>query len=322
MDLLPPLTGEALEKRLSQQIVHEPLIDGLLYRHASLMVYAQPSVGKSVLSIQVAMQLAAGLPVFGCLAVPNPCKIWYIQMERPDVESLERMQMMRDTIPVKSDNFVLDTELQKLNFLNESHLRQILKRGKEINADVGFIDPLYGIASGLSKDEIASNLVKVLTILKSVLGLTLWINHHPVKDSYDREGNRVDKEDPFYGSQWLKAHVTGSYEIENINIGTLWTMKKDSHSNLLRSIELAFDDETFVSTMQSDSLNYSDRLRLYINGKYRSPNRTFEFDECMKNLGCRTDTLRRALRLSAFSDVLTKVKNSGKRTVYEVKNEV
>lgn len=285
------------------------------------MVYAQPSVGKSVLSIQAAMQLASGLPVFGGLAT-KASKVWYIQMERPDIESLERIQFMRDTIPLNSANFVLDTELQKLNFLNEAHLKQILQRGKEIAATVAFIDPLYGIATGLSKDEVAANLVKTLTILKSTLKITLWINHHVVKDSYDRDGSKIERDDPFYGSQWLKAHVTGAYGIEQTNTGTIWTAKKDSHSNLLKSIELAFDDETYVSTMQSDSLNYADKLKLYINAKFRSPNKTFFFEECMKNLGCRKDTLRRLLRHPTFTPCIGKAKSNGKATLYEVLKEI
>ncbi len=322
MELLPPLTGKLLQEKLSQEITHEPLIDGLLYRHASLMIYAQPSIGKSVISIQVAMQLSSGLPVFGALNVSAPRKVWYIQMERPDIESLERIKFMMDTIPINYDNFVLDTELQKLNFLNENHLRQILERGQSINAEVVFIDPLYGIATGLSKDEVASNLTKVLTILKSTLGVTIWINHHVVKDSYDREGGKIERDDPFYGSQWLKAHVTGAYNIEKSDDGTLWSCKKDSHSNLLKKLTLAFDDETYISTMQSDSLNYEDRLKLYLNSKFRSSNRTFQFRECMKTLGCRNDTLRRALRKSSFLSALIKLKSDGKSTIYEVKSEV
>lgn len=321
MNLDPPLTGSLLKERLSQEITHEPLIDGLLYRHASLMIYAHPAAGKSVVSLQAALQLCSGFPVFGGLAVSKPRKVWYIQMERPDIESLERIKFMMDSVQINYDNFFLDTELQKLNFLNESHLARILARGKEISADVAFIDPLYGIATGLSRDEIASNLVKTLTILKSTLGITLWINHHVVKDSYG-QGGKIERDDPFYGSQWLKAHVTGAYNIEKSKVGTVWTCKKDSHSNLLKSLELAFDEESYISTMESNSLVFADKLKLYINAKFRSNNKTFYFNECMKAIMCRNDTLRRLLRSPLFSDAIIKLKSSGKSTIYEVKTEV
>lgn len=320
--LKEPLTGETLEKRLEEKITHTPFIEQFLYKDASLMIYAPPSVGKSVLSIQVALQLASGLPVFGALHVPEPKKVWYVQMERSDTESLERIQFMSSVIPVNSKNLVIDTELQKLSFLNPDHLNIILKRGKSISADVMMVDPLYGIASGLSKDEIASSLVKILTILKSELGLTLYLNHHPTKDTYSQDGSKIDKEDPFYGSIWLKAHVTGSYGVEKTEEGCKLKIKKDSHSQLLEELDLSFDPETYISTLDSSKLQYEERFKMFLNARFRSQKRTFSGQEMMSNLGCAIRTFRRLMAHPLFKDSLINVNSIGRKGLYEVVKEV
>jgi len=206
-----PLNGEELNKQLSKKIVHTPLADGFLYKGASVMISSQPSVGKSVLAIQAAYQLSEGIPLFACLDVPEPIRVWYIQMERPYIESLERLQYMLNGHKKEFRNLFIDAELQALNFLKEDHLELILNRGKIINPDLVIIDPLYGITTGLSKDEVAASVTKVFTIMKKELDCALWLNHHTVKNTYDMvNGKKVPKDDPFYGAQWLKAHVTGS----------------------------------------------------------------------------------------------------------------
>lgn len=322
MDLKPPLTGKLLEEALSKEIKHETIIEGFLYKNASLMIASQPSVGKSVITMQACLQMAAGLPVFGALYVPRPQRIWYMQMERPDTESLERIQSMKEHIPVHYDNLFIDTELQKLYFLNPEHLKIILQRAILIKPDVIVIDPLYGVAPGLSKDDVASQLVKTLTILKAELDTTLWINHHHTKQSYDRDGNEINKDDAFYGSQWLKAHITGSYSIEKTKTGTVLDNKKDSHSNLLNSIELTFDHDTYLSTMRSDKINFAERYKMFINASFRSSNRTFYFEEVRKNLGCTIGRLRQLNCTPPFSDVLTKSKSNGTSTLYTVIKEI
>lgn len=266
--------------------------------------------------------MAAGLPVFGALHVPRPIRVWYMQMERPDIESLERIQIMQNVIEVAHDNIIIDTELQKLYFLNPEHLAQIIERGKQLKPDIAIIDPLYGLAPGLSKDDVASQLVKTLTILKAELGVTLWLNHHHTKESYASDGSRINKDDAFYGSQWIKAHVTGSYSVERTDSGVCFTCKKDSHSNLLQTIDLAFDHETNISSMTRNSLSYPDRFKLFINARFRSPNKTFFFEEARQNVGCAVRTMRGIIAHPLFAPCLTVHKSNGVKVLYEVLREL
>lgn len=326
-ELPPPLFGDELQKRLSQKIVHEPIAEGLLYRNSSLMISSQPSVGKSVISIQCALQLANGLPLFGALYVPRPMRVWYIQMERPDTESLERIQYMTaenslDKTDNTKNNLYLDVELQALNFLKEEHLIKIVSRGKFIKPDVIFIDPLYGIAQGLSKDEIGSNIAKIFTVLKKELDCCLWINHHTTKNDYEIVNQeRVAKDDPFYGAIWLKAHVTASYLATRTDSGTLLVNKKDSHGNVQSRIELNFDHDTYLSTIDTNRLNFKERYKMYINSMFRSGKKEYYFQDALSHLGCINDTLRKIHSTPLFKDFVSTSKRSGSKTLYIIKKE-
>lgn len=315
----PPITGETLKRRLGEKIIHEPIADGFLYKGASLMLSSPPGVGKSYVTIDSVARLACGMPLFGVFEVKKPCRVWYIQMERPDIESLERLQQLSAHIPIEHPNIFIDVELQALNFLKEAHLDIVVKRGHEIKPDVIVIDPLYGIAVGLSGDEVGSTIAKIFTVLKKELGCALWINHHTVKNTYDIiNGQKVPKDDPFYGAQWLKAHVTGSYIISRSEAGTHWECKKDSHLNLTKVIDLQYDQETGISTVQTDSMFVSDKIRMFINSRLRTTNNKFTFNELVVATGCAVRTVRTCLGTPNFSAVLNKHKNNGYSTIYEI----
>src|SRR3990167_914442 len=94
MEISKPLTGNDINEVLKQKIIHEPIAEGLLYKGATLMLSSPPGLGKSSISIQAALQLSIGQPLFSSMYVPCPVRVWYIQMERDIREALERLQLM------------------------------------------------------------------------------------------------------------------------------------------------------------------------------------------------------------------------------------
>lgn len=317
----PPLNGDSLEKRLTERTSHEPIAEGFLYREASLMISSQPSIGKSVLAIQAAIELSNGLPLFGSLRVPSPIKVWYIQAERSDTESIERIKLMTKsaTTPFSFKNLYLDTQLQSLNFLNPEHFTEILERGHSIKPDLIIIDPLYGLAGGLSKDEVACGVTKNFTILKSELKCALWINHHTVKSTYDIvDGKKVEKGDPFYGAQWLKAHVTGSYLAVMGEKGVSLTCKKDSHGILMKSLDFEFDEDNYLSELIEGNVGCREKYNLFLNSVFKSPKRTFYLTEALEKVGCIVPYIRLMNREPQISSRFKLHKSKGKKTLYEV----
>lgn len=318
MDALPDfLTGDDLERALSTKIIHEPLVEGLLYKDSSLLISSEPGVGKSLLSIQAMMQMSCGSPVFGFLAVPRPIKCWYIQMERSIEEPLERIQELSTYIPFDKNNIIIDTSFQSMNFLNPAHLAKVIERGLTLKADLMKIDPLYGIATGLSKDEVGSSVAKILTTIKKSLAISLWINHHTVKDQF-QDGKKVERNDPFYGAQWLKAHMTGSYLLRSTADGVEFINKKDSHGNLLKKLSLIYDPMTYVSTVNQSGLNLSDRLKLYCNTIYNSGNKLIEINLIASELVTDNHSLRRLFALPPFKDIIKRVSPMGSKGLYRI----
>ena len=319
MELPPPISGDELERRLKEKIIHTPIVESFLYEGSSLMISSQPSVGKSVLAVEAGYEISMGLPLFGALKVTKPTRVWYIQMERSENESLERLQLMRGTNPAPLSNLFIDIELQALNFLNPAHLEYVIERGKQIEPGLIIIDPLYGIATGLSKDEIGSNVAKMFTILKKKLGCALWINHHTVKNTHEIvEGKKIEKDDPFYGAQWLKAHITASYLAIQGEDGVILTCKKDSHSLLLKQIKLSFDHDTFLSSMEVHDLEAWERYKLYLNSLFLSGKKTFYFNDAKRHLGCAITTLRNFNCTPQFCESVKTTKVLGHKTLYEV----
>ena len=322
LDLPFPLWGKPL-KILSESVPeHKFIIEGLLYEHDSLLISSDSGKGKSLISIQVAMQLSAGLPVFGCLQTSGRKRIWYMQMERHQNESLERMNKLSPSIAWSCDNFFLDTEVQILNFINPSHYAIVEARGVEIDPDVIFIDPLYGIAQGLSQDKIAAEVSKCLTMLKKKLNCAIWINHHIVKDTFDNKGKKIQKDDPFYGATWIKAHVTGSYLMIQTETGVEMIKKKDNHDVLLDNIVTVYDHETYLSTVDPDKFNYSDRFKIFINIVFSRSNKTFKFKEAQIFVGCAVRTMRNLVSAQPFSEVLIPHRSNGVSTLYEIKSGI
>jgi len=226
---------------------------------------------------------------------------------------------MMPHMKVVHENLFIDCELQAMNLLVAKHLSEVLDRGLEIKPDVIIIDPLYGIATGLSRDEVGSNVAKIFTVLKKSLNCALWINHHTTKSVFDViDGEKVPKGDPFYGAQWLKAHITGSYLMGEGQNGVVMLNKKDSHGNLLKTIELNFDEETYISTMSKSSLSIAERYKMYINAIGRTPSKTFCFEDARANLGCTISAFRSINSTPQFSQALLKHKSNGKKTLYEV----
>lgn len=281
------------------------------------MIAADSGKGKSLLSIQIAMHLTKGTPVFGGLRVPRPLRVWYCQMERHENESLERINKLMSNFDWDADNFFLDTEPQILNFINPEHYKLLEARGLEIKPDIMFIDPLYGVAQGLSQDKIASEVSKCLTMLKKRLGCAIWLNHHIVKDQYF-EGKKVEKDDPFYGATWIKAHVTGSYYGKQTDTGFELIKKKDSHDVLLDRVVTTYDPESYLSTVDPDEFNYSDRLKIFIGQAQMRKVKTFKFSECRNFVGCAVRTLRNLLNAHPYNECLKRHKSNGTSTIYEL----
>lgn len=329
MDLRSSYSGEDLKLRINTaKESRPPLIEGLVHERSVIMTSSDPGCGKSTITAVIIAQSSIGLPVFGQLFVPRPLIHYYIPFERGSQEIEERFKHIQSSIPIKYSNIHVNEKFMGMNVINDKHAdeicsnihRDIKKHNQKI--DILWLDPIYSsVAGGLSGDEKASLFTRFSTRLQVEFNCAIYMNHHTVKASYSsQDGMVIDKEDPFYGSQWLKAHATGAYYMKRSQSdqGPVLINKKDSHSCLLPKINLIYEPENYTVFMQGidKTIPAKDRLLMayrifYKNGK------PVTFREIQGALGGVSDShLRQLLTLPPYDRAFVKSNSNGSSTLY------
>lgn len=261
------LWGEELDRALNEvKPVREPLIEGFLYKKSAQMIWAPDGVGKSLVSIQAAIQgTVEGGKVFGEYNVPKPFNTLYIQAERHRDESLERIRRMKTNTPFDSKRFVLTTDLQDVNLRNEkSFLNGLLKVDKIVGEtfktlDLVVIDPIYAmVRGGIKDDEGASYVNEFSKLIQKKYDCSTLLVHHANRGTRDKESGTRMGEDMF-GSRFLSAHCSGVYSLtlKDDKSGTTLKLIKTSNENLDDRIELVYEKESQLSFIEGRSGNIS-----------------------------------------------------------------
>lgn len=321
-DIPLALTGDPLLEAIkSSKDQRKSIVDGFIYDKTILMVAAPPGAGKSTISTQIAIEMAAGLPVFGGFHTHKPMKVLYCQTERPILEFLERAEIVGRTHPIVKENLVVTDRYKVLNMLKEEHVATIIRCILRDcpNPEVIFFDPIYPMVSGgLSKDEPASAFCKAMSLIQQYTGASLYLNHHTVKPTQDRDGFMIEKDDAFYGSQWLKALVTGSYNVKQTTDGISLYKKKDSYNCLHKTIKLEYDPSTELCHTLTEGLEPQDKYMNFISSRQVDRNE-FTFNEVLKETGFSSRHLRSLLGHKEFTNIFDVKKGSKNKNFYTAK---
>lgn len=309
------LTGKKLKEAVDNPLPkRNPIAEGFLYEKSCIMVYADPGFGKSCVSLQAALELSSGLPLFGYLNVDKPHRIYYIMKERPVEEALERIQEMQTVVKWNEENIFLDDDMQLLNFCREDHQKIAIDKIEEFHPDIVIIDP---IIAGMTKfnEEAVLALTNFLTKLQRQLGTTHWLNHHTVKSKVEMDGSQ--KSNPFYGSQFLETHITGSYWLTKTKHGSVMNRKKNSHKNLFEKLEFEFDENYYISRLMDHSMTIKTRFNRFLESR-KALNKPFTIPEIMANLGCTKSTVKAYLSTPLKDGVIHNLNPSGADGLYEL----
>ena len=327
------VSGESLKLELIKTPEsRKPIIEGFLYEHSALMLSSDPGLGKSTVVISAFAQLSCGLPVWGELYVPRPMKCYYIPFERGLQEAAERLKHIVEVVPINFDNLFINENFIGLNVNESKHADFIMKVISQdcLKPDVIAIDPIYAsVAGGLSTDEKASMFCRFSTRLQHEFGCSVWLNHHTVKQQPNKDGNMILRPDPFYGSQWLKAHVTASYYLKDgTDNGVILENKKDSHGNLRKKIVLGYNAENYTNYAIGieSSVTQKERGIMFLRTCYATKKQfTFkQFKEAVMGYteGVSDSHPRELLRTPPFVDIIHKHKSIGGSTLYEILSEI
>ena len=316
----PALTGDKLIEEIHKAKEQRKVIaDGFLYENTILMIAAEPGHGKSTIATQIAIELAAGLPIFQVFNVPKPMKVLYIQTERPIIEFLERAEVISRTLPIVKENLFITDQYRLLNLLNFEHVRVLVECIKRDcpSVEVIIIDPIYPmVPGGLSKDEPASMFCKAMSIVQQVTGAAIYYSHHTSRSQYAGDGNIIEKDDPYYGSQWLKAHITGSYTIKQTEKGITLIKKKDNYKILHNHIVLEYNPETELCHIPSDELPPLERIKLFLKAR-EIDKKPFYFDDIVKVTQLCNRTVRKLIISSAVLPHLEVIESKKNKRLYK-----
>ena len=155
------------------------IIFGLLPEGGKLMVAGQPKVGKSILVLEMAMELSEGKPFLGVFPVSGPRKVALIQAEiAPSFFNLRLSQAAKVFANGHMDNFyLLQTCEYKLD--NDNDVVIIRDALDKVRPDVLMVDPLYMLH--LSSENTSDSMGKILTVLNSLsktIGCSIVLVHH------------------------------------------------------------------------------------------------------------------------------------------------
>lgn len=321
IELLPPLSGQALIAELTKS--REPrkaLAEGFVYEKTINMICAEPGAGKSTLTTQIALEMASGFPVFGHFRCVKPFKVLYAQNERDMLETFERLEVMKKVVPIKAENLYITDELQKLNLLKDADIKRLLDWAKNNipNPDIIFLDPIYTLVSGGLKEDVpACAFIHAMNALHKQTGAVMWYGHHTSRQTYDTAGQKVNKDDPFYGSQWLKAHVTSYYHVKSAETGTHLLKKKDNYDLQPKELYLEFNSETQLSHVPYDNLPALERVKKYLDSK-GIDGQTFYFKDVVESCKISTRAAREVFCTAEIRGRVSIVSSNRNRHLYRV----
>lgn len=324
----PILNGEILKKAMSESAEkREVIAEGFLAKNEFFMFVAEPGAGKSTLSAQALIELTSGLPLFGTYKVPRPMKVLYIQAERSIMELLERVKEMSEHYPINYDNIYATDSFQVLNLMNANDADAFIDYIDEYcpDIDIIFIDPIYATVRGGLKDDIpASSFTNTMSHLQAKLrkksnGPLLWYNHHTKRDTYSKEGDRIKHKNNAYGSQWLFAHATIIYEVEKGKNGTKFFKTKDNYKFRPNELNLQYDNETGLSTVDVTDMPAIDRINFYLD-KCKAEDKTITFNDIQNGSKVCTRTARDIIMHSYVKDRLKVVNTIKTKKFYKIIN--
>lgn len=324
--------GAITSKILQENVVKSsekrpPLIEGFIHENQSIMVSSDTGIGKSTVTACWMSEASAGLPVFGCLFVPRPLIIYYIPFERGNQEIMERFKHIQEVIPINYENIYINDNFAGLNVTNDKHADEIITNIHEDigerHIDVIVLDPIYAsVAGGLSTDEKASQFVRFSTRLMTEFKCSNKLLHHTSRDTYSSQtGVKIEKDDPFYGSMWLKAHCNGGFFLKKnpATDGTVMINKKDSQGVLLDKIPLGYKPESYTVFLKGLDLSMLAKDRLLMAYRtFKKSNKKVTFAQiqgCM--MGVSDSHLRELLRTPPFLTAFKKHISIGDNTLYE-----
>lgn len=155
------------------------LAEPVLPAQSILFLGGEPKIGKSLLTANFALALAAGSGRLG-FSILRPCRVLVCQFELPVPKFVERLVTMRSSLGAAADhNLFIDTRAAGHMLSEPQGLQHFLDAAQKAQAEVIILDPLYSAHDQDENDTRAmAALCQGLLRLREASRAALWIVHH------------------------------------------------------------------------------------------------------------------------------------------------
>lgn len=236
------LSGEALREYLENPLVgQDAIVEGLIFKDTVNIFYSDPGAGKSVIAVNMLASMSGGWDVFGLLKMKRFAKCSYLQLEGSRDEQLGRLKEMLTEIPADFANIAWHTS--PLYVESEDSKRLMLEELEGYEPEVIFIDSFYCLTTkGLSSETGFLPVRNLIREIKDRTNATIILLHHSQKPTYT-EGKKDIKEEPFLGSQYLKAFADMMVHVSRVSDDKvcLKVTKASRNNEGLKMITLKFN---------------------------------------------------------------------------------
>jgi hypothetical protein len=230
------------------KITRLPLIHDLLYERDIFLLCADAGAGKSIYALNLLAALSfPAAKTFCGLKVERPVRTMYLQLEGDYEESIERLRQMELGGNIVDEKNIRIVEEKMLDVMNASSVAALIEKieAEEFYPEVIIIDPLYKLTAGDPKDgAVAQAIIKFSDYLYHRFKCTVVLIHHNLKDSYNNKGDKIEKDDAFYGHSFIKNHVRTSYAMKITGANSRELIRnKGRGSDTIAKLELLYDPE-------------------------------------------------------------------------------
>lgn len=297
---------ELLQELLDEKLGQEALVEDFIFKDTINMFYSEPGAGKSVIGINMLASMSRGLPVFGMFNTQKELKCLYMQLEGSRDEQLGRLQSIREVVNFNAMNIGWwDNSLNVESRESIKMARDVISKTKP---EVIFIDSLYCLTGvGLSKEQGFLPVKLLIEELRKVNNSTFIIFHHCQKPQY-HEGEKIEKDDPFLGSQYMKAFFDMTFFIKRKEKNqVVMEMKKElRNAEAIDKIVLDFDRANWVVLANQDLTSKPYRVQIinFLKSKF-SKGKDTDTNEIVKTFGLTKRQLRRIKEGGHFENMVT-----------------
>jgi RecA-family ATPase len=324
--------GELLEfiENLTDEV--DWLAEGLLTDPSITMIYATDGIGKSLVGVQAALELASGLPVFKSFHPVKPYKVIYVMAERSIKEPMKRIKRMMAEeafkLTFKPENFLITTTFQGKDLSKPEMGAILLQHVKDLadtigGADVVFFDPLYALVRGdLKSDEAINSVFNFFRSVGSETGASIVFIHHENRGSRN-EGALERTGQDFYGNKFISGLCTAVWHMVKVgkkeDMRTALVNEKDTESALPPKITLEYDP--VIGTVKAD-INHNKKAKEIIIdaflAKMAGSRSTFNSDDFSNATGIHVHpvSMRRLLSKLSKDGRIRNVSEVGSKAVY------